>query len=275
MKKRVILVLILFSLLGILILSLNAFAYSGSRNSDKNNSINSETNDNSDNDSENESDDSGSDFDENEIENEVKRRFIDENGIEHKIKISMGEKNRIKVENEENEGEFESELNISEFSERNITKFKVKLKNGNETEIKVLPSTASEKARAIFESRNFTLILKEINHKNIPRVVYHIEGNKTGKFLGIWKMKVKIQGDVDAETGEVLNKNVPWWAFLLFGDDDETPNEPPTNTTNQNNTNTNQTNTNTTITNQTNQNNTEINNTNINETIVNTTNSST
>jgi len=264
MKKRVILVLILFSLLGILILSLNAFAYSGSRNSDKNNSINSETNDNSDNDSENESDDSGSDFDENEIENEVKRRFIDENGIEHKIKISMGEKNRIKVENEENEGEFESELNISEFSERNITKFKVKLKNGNETEIKVLPSTASEKARAIFESRNFTLILKEINHKNIPRVVYHIEGNKTGKFLGIWKMKVKIQGDVDAETGEVLNKNVPWWAFLLFGEDNET--NPPINNTN---------------TNQTNQNNTEVNNTmpinnntNINETIVNITNSS-
>ena len=52
----------------------------------------------------------------------------------------------------------------------------------------------------------------------------------------------------------VLNKNIPWWAFLLFG---ETPTEPQ-----QNNTDTDTNNT----TNHTNENSTETNNTIINET---------
>ena len=65
---------------------------------------------------------------------------------------------------------------------------------------------------------NFTL--EEIKHKNIPRVVYQIETNKHGKFLGVFKLAMRIDSQIDPETGEVLNVNAPWWAFLVAQQDE-------------------------------------------------------
>ena len=214
----------------------------------------------------------------NEVKYKIKIEIKDENGVlERKIKFKSesSEDGEIELEEEVEVGDDldgnELEMEIENETERdnrnatNKTKIKIKMKNGNSTEIKVLPSVASEKAREIFKNRNFTIILKEINHKNIPRVVYHIEGNKTGKFIGIFKMEAKIEGDIDPETGEILIKNVPWWAFLLFSDNSQ-DNEPLINNTNTNQTETNNTEVNNTVP--------VINNTNVNETIINTTNSS-
>ena len=97
-----------------------------------------------------------------------------------------------------------------------------------------------------------------MKHKNVPRVVYKINSDHPGRFLGIFKMEAKLEGDIDPETGELLIKNVPWWAFLLFGDNEEQ--EPPQNNTDINNT------TNNTNMNNTNLNNTDTNNTNFNDT---------
>ena len=52
-------------------------------------------------------------------------------------------------------------------------------------------------------------------------VVYNIKSNENGKFLGVFKMKLKVEAEVDPETGEIIYKNKPWWAFLVDeGDDD-------------------------------------------------------
>ncbi|MEK6891336.1 MAG: dockerin type I domain-containing protein [Nanoarchaeota archaeon] len=242
---------------------------------------------------------SGSNSGKTEFKYEEENKYIAENGneVKYKIKIEVKEENgilerKIKFKSESSNGskiEIEEEVKIGDDLEgneleleienetknnntiSNKTKIKVKLKNGNSTEIKVLPSVASERAREIFESRNLTIVLKEIEHKNVPRIVYHIESNKTGKFLGIFKMEAKLEGDIDPETGELLVKNIPWWAFLLFGDNST---EPPQNNTGINNTNVNNTNANGTDINNTIINQTQENNTLINNTIVNSTNSS-
>ena len=90
-------------------------------------------------------------------------------------------------------------------------------------------------------ANNISLELVEIQHKNIPRVVYKVETNDKGRFLGIFKIAMRAQAQVDAETGEILTKNVPWWAFLVTipeepSEDDETDdagNETGTNETTQ------------------------------------------
>ena len=43
---------------------------------------------------------------------------------------------------------------------------------------------------------------------------YSVELRKESRFLGIFKVHEKVRFHVDAETGEILNENAPWWGFL-------------------------------------------------------------
>ena len=80
----------------------------------------------------------------------------------------------------------------------------------------MLPDEASEIARERLMARNLTRIeLIEKIHNNIPRVVYHIEGDKQGRFLGIFKFAMKVSTEIDPETGEIIETRKPWWAFLV------------------------------------------------------------
>jgi len=116
--------------------------------------------------------------------------------------------------------EVETELEIEDEFEGNETDVSAVLSNGKKAKIKVLPDRASEIALERLGALNFTKIeLKEIRHKNVPRVVYNIETNKEGKFFGIFKLKLKVEGQVDPETGEFLGINRPWWAFLVIGEE--------------------------------------------------------
>ncbi len=129
-----------------------------------------------------------------------KRKFIDADGKEREVKLEIkermenGMKKRL-FKSSENGLEAESELEISQNeSADGSVKVKVKTKDGKEKEI------------------------KEITHKNTPRVVYHLEGNSSGKFLGIFKSHMNVKTDIDAETGEVVVVNRPWWAFMVKTD---------------------------------------------------------
>jgi hypothetical protein len=89
-----------------------------------------------------------------------------------------------------------------------------------------MPDQIAEMAIEKLKTTNYTIELKEKIHKNIPRVIYNIKTNKNGKFLGIFKIKVKIEAQVDSETGEFLGIAKPWWAFLVTGEDEsELPSE--------------------------------------------------
>ncbi len=155
-----------------------------------------------------------------------KRKFIDADGKEREVKLEIkermenGMKKRL-FKSSENGLEAESELEISQNeSADGSVKVKVKTKDGKEKEIKVLPDRASEIAKARLKAKfgNDSLEIKEITHKNTPRVVYHLEGNSSGKFLGIFKSHMNVKTDIDAETGEVVVVNRPWWAFMVKTD---------------------------------------------------------
>lgn len=151
---------------------------------------------------------------------ETKKTFIDAEGNEHKLEIKIesneeGSKLKIKYE-KDSEEEVKTELEIKEEYQDGETKIKVKKKDGSEVELKILPDKASEIAKErlnVFEVENITI--EEKVHNNIPRVVYNIQTNKNGKFLGVWKLGMKISTEIDLETGEIIEENRPWWAFLV------------------------------------------------------------
>ena len=140
------------------------------------------------------------------------------------------EKTKEKSFGEDGEIEVETKLEVEEEVEGNNTKIKIKLSNDERKELKILPDQASEIARERLKARNLTKIeLREKIRNNIPVVVYHIEGDKPGKFLGIFKFAMNVQTEIDPETGEVIITSKPWWAFLV-AEDDETPDVPQNDT---------------------------------------------
>ncbi|MEK6910595.1 MAG: hypothetical protein AABW82_02370 [Nanoarchaeota archaeon] len=155
-----------------------------------------------------------------------RKKFIDSDGKERNVKLMMRErmengKTRKLFRAEEGGLEARSDLEISENEtvDGNVS-IKVKLKDGKHKEIKVLPDRASEIAKARMRAKygNDSLEIREIMHKNVPKVVYHLEGNSSGKFLGVFKSNMNVQTEVDAETGEVVLVKRPWWAFMVKAD---------------------------------------------------------
>ena len=190
------------------------------------------------------------------IREEIKREFVRDDGsivkIERKIEVNAdgtfkikikrvitnadgtvvtkvliierdedGIKKRLKIEGIDGL-EVETELEIEDEFEGNETDVVARLSNGRKALIKIMPDTASEIAIARLRALNFTRIeLKEIRHDGELRAVYKVEMNKNGKFLGIFKMKVRVSSDIDSETGDVLRIGKPWWAFLITGEDSD------------------------------------------------------
>jgi len=178
----------------------------------------------------------------------IKREMVCEDGTRTEVKIRIenrtvnGEiRERIKYEIKGNDVDIEAENEIDLEEETSGTEYKLKarLRNGNVTDIKIMPDTASEIALERLRALNFTIQLRErLDNRNIPRVVYNIETNQNGRFLGVFKIALRANAEVDPETGELLEVNTPWWAFLVTGEDDTTDDD------NGNKTDTNQTETN-------------------------------
>jgi hypothetical protein len=98
----------------------------------------------------------------------------------------------------------------------NKTKFKAKLKDGEEREIKFMPDTAVEKIikklklKNCNESNNCTIELKEIGKK----LTYELQIERHSKIFALFQKKMHVRAQVDADTGEVTKVKKPWWAFI-------------------------------------------------------------
>ena len=90
------------------------------------------------------------------------------------------------------------------------------LSNGIKAEVKIMPETASQIAIEKLGDLGFTIELKEVGKGEGAKAVYELTGDKQGKFLGIFKIRAKIQAQVDAENGNVKVIK-PWWSFLASG----------------------------------------------------------
>ncbi|GEM_PF-221940 len=109
-------------------------------------------------------------------------------------------------------------LEMTQEQVQNETKFYANLSNGRNAEIKIMPDTASQTALQRLKLRNCTedcsIELREANLGDQVRAVYEVQAQRNSKVFGIFSARMQVQAQVDAETGEIIRVNKPWWAFL-------------------------------------------------------------
>lgn len=79
-------------------------------------------------------------------------------------------------------------------------------------EIKVLPQTAENTAKQeakLDEIKEIKISFKE------EKPVYEITGKRKGTLLFFFQMEIESKTTINAETGEVISKEEPFWGFLL------------------------------------------------------------
>ncbi|MFC1741465.1 hypothetical protein ACFL3V_02935 [Nanoarchaeota archaeon] len=142
--------------------------------------------------------------------------YVSENGNALSIKDQSNNRMQLKVGN----AAAETSMEMTQEQVQEKTRLKVKLSNGKNAEIKVMPDTASEKARERLRLRvcsaenGCSIELKEVSSGNEVRAAYEVQAQKESKLLGLFKKKMQVQAQVDAENGEIIRTKKPWWAFL-------------------------------------------------------------
>jgi len=92
--------------------------------------------------------------------------------------------------------------------------------NGIKAEIKTMPIVASETAIAKLklnfctEENTCTIILKEVGTGSETRIEYSVKAHKDVKILGLFRAKMNVEANVDAETNEVTSTKIPWWSSI-------------------------------------------------------------
>ncbi len=96
--------------------------------------------------------------------------------------------------------------------------------NGAKSEIKIMPVTASAtaiarlKLKVCTEENNCTITLKEVGTGADTKVVYQLKAQKNVKVLGLFKAKMNVETNVDAETNEIISTKIPWWSLISVDD---------------------------------------------------------
>ena len=112
------------------------------------------------------------------------------------------------------------DLEVESLDEGVSSKISAVLSNGRNAEIKVMPDIASEKAlerlklKNCAESRNCEIELKEINEGNTVKLAYELKTERESKVFGVINSKMDVSVEVDAENGEILDVQKPWWSFI-------------------------------------------------------------
>ena len=101
------------------------------------------------------------------------------------------------------------------------SKLYMKTSNGKNTEIKIAPETASEKAlerlnlKVCSVENNCTIVLKEVGKQEEIKTAYEFQAEKRGKILGLFNARMELMTQVDAESGEVIKDEKPWWVGMF------------------------------------------------------------
>jgi hypothetical protein len=150
------------------------------------------------------------------VQNQVQAQagtYMNQEGQQMQIQAGSGSEMKLQS------GNVEAKTNMMMTQEQvqNKTMLRVKLSNGLNAEVKVMPNTASEVALARLGAKcegNCTIELKEVGAGNQTRAAYEVKTQKEAKVLGLFKAKMQVQAHVDAENGEVIQTKKPWWAFI-------------------------------------------------------------
>ncbi len=134
------------------------------------------------------------------------------------LRVQEQSNNRMRLEAGSASADTSMELVQEQVQER--TRLRVKLSNGKDSEVKVMPDAASEKAlerlrlKVCSEENSCRIELKEVGSGEKVRAAYEVQVQKQAKMLGLFKTRMQVQAQVDAENGEVIQSKKPWWAFL-------------------------------------------------------------
>lgn len=134
--------------------------------------------------------------------------------------MQIQEKSNNQIELKVGNSKAETGLQISSKTENNKTALSVALSNGKNAEIKVMPDVASEKAlerlrlKTCTEEAGCSIELKEVGVGDEAKLAYEVKTQRTSRILGLFKKNMDVEAQVDAETGDVIQTNKPWWAFL-------------------------------------------------------------
>ena len=142
-----------------------------------------------------------------------------------KIQVELKENNRIQIK--VNEKSVETDLNISaeKTLDRKTTMLSAKLSNGKNSEIKIMPDVASEKAlerlrlKVCSSENNCSIELKEVGQGEEVKAAYEVKAQKRYKVFGLFKARSQVQMRIDAETGEEISVDKPWWSVFATSDD--------------------------------------------------------
>lgn len=142
--------------------------------------------------------------------------YISENGQRMIVQQQSNNQIKLKVNNvSANCG-----LNLTQKQVQNKTKLETKLSNGRNAEIKIMPDTASETAlqrlrlKNCVEEQGCSIELKEVGQGEKAKLAYEIKTQRESKVFGLFRARMNVEAQVDAETGKIIRVKKPWWAFL-------------------------------------------------------------
>lgn len=141
---------------------------------------------------------------------------INQDGQMFQIQTKAEDKYMLKA----NGIEADCDCNMTQEKVENKTKLKVQLSNGVNAEVKLMPDVASERAlerlrlKVCSSENNCTLELKEVGKEDAPKLAYEVQIERHSRILGIFQAKMQVKTQVDAQDGEVIKVDKPWWAFL-------------------------------------------------------------
>ncbi len=160
---------------------------------------------------------------ENQIGNLVQAQVKIQSGnysIENGKKVQVKEQINNKTQLKSGELSAQTSMQMTQEQTQTGTKLQVKLSNGKNSEVKIMPDIASKNAleklkmNVCSEENNCQIELKEVGQGEQIKAAYEVKVEKQAKFLGLFKTKMQVQAQVDAESGEVIQTKKPWWAFL-------------------------------------------------------------
>ncbi|MBX4211994.1 hypothetical protein KW787_00870 [Candidatus Pacearchaeota archaeon] len=111
----------------------------------------------------------------------------------------------------------DTDLDVSSYNSGGGTQL-LQVAGDNGTSFIILPDAAvnavESNTSSVVCDVNCTIELKEQNYDGQPKVVYEVGTQKPAKLFGLFSTTMNVGVDVDAQTGQVLDVNKPWWAFL-------------------------------------------------------------
>jgi len=140
--------------------------------------------------------------------------YIGENG--QQIMIQQQAENQIQLR--VNDVSANCGLDLIQRQVENKTQLETQLSNGRNVEIKIMPDVASvtalQRLRLMNCDGECQIELREVGQGEQIKLAYELKTQRNSKVFGLFGARMNVQAQVDAESGELIRIQKPWWAFL-------------------------------------------------------------